>query len=442
MGDNQVLIASPSPSPHEDANRRWTDEQNTHAPIDVKLERNEGFEMGYGLTVKLNDNEIRMNEYAHVDSLTDAQHWSRFSPRGAQPPLQGLPQNLAFGSVSASPETSDSATPPSLTDSLQSAISDPMHPTSESFQSALHGPGPDVHDPSNMFRPYARDDELWPKGLPDYGPTKPGGLGLPYPSFPLGFNPTIGGSISESLAATNTLPLPGSYTYPQHGSFPDMFARPPAFEHHSTLFRPSQLSPPPTASTSSTSSGSSSPFMRGDAFEHAAHNDMYDHSGTWKQYSSNTGAYPSRPSQPYDPLHPPRGGQEWHTATCDPRGITAEDPHVRSAGYGDPIIPHPSHSPALSDHSASSSGRQGNMEERRGNGRSRCPEQDPGEGFHGMSKGLGLVPSTGSGERPAIYKIKKKPGVGPGTGEEMLGMGLEDVDERAVSTLTSQIACV
>lgn len=110
--------------------------------------------------------------------------------------------------------------------------------------------------------------------------------------------------------------------------------------------------------------------------------------------------------------------------------------HAHGNGYRDARIPIPSHSPALSDLSGSSGSGEpaGEAAVGSGNGRLRradivsrpCPYP-----LVPSSKGAvgGTAARSGSG---MMYKIKKKPG-GVGSEGQVLGMGLEDVDEHAVS---------
>jgi hypothetical protein len=323
-------------------------------------------------------------------------------------------------------------------------MSDPLHgPFPESFQSALHGPNPDIHTApehvdaaDGMLRPFgnAREEGMWLRTMDEFSCNKPLGLQLPYPL-------TSGPSTNQpsSLAPTTTFPPQKSaYLYDQQ-SYSNIFPHGNGqtylgSEMTSTSLKPGQLSPPPTASTASTSSGSSSPFT-GDVFDKSSPND-----GTWKHLDSHVTGYPySAPAHSEQFSYKtaqilPRPAQDWNGDTCDPRGIVAKHEREKYRPYGSPYnegVNHmPSHSPALSDMSGSSaSADHGEAADRSGRGRPCRP------GFGGMSP-YGSVPVTskdiGTGARPgAVYRVRKKPS-GPGAEGEKLGMGLEDVDERAV----------
>lgn len=358
-------------------------------------------------------------------------------------PLQVLP-NFSLNAVSTSPGTSDSSTPPSLSDSLQCSMSDPLQGSmSESFQSALHGPIPDIraqgHNGDNtdaVFPPYenTREEGSWLKNLAEFSGRKSIGLQLPYTSPASACGNT--GDLTGSLATSTALSLPGhAYPYPQQQSYSGIFphARNQVFPGPD-LNRLTQghISPQPTGSTSSNSSGSSSPFARGDVFESTARNDS-----TWKHFDASTNGFRAAPIHTecfsYETNHNPQVPLGWKADTCDPRGIVGEqgrdDSRTRANGYRGTIMPLPSHSPTLSDISGSSaSGERGEAVSGTGTGR---PDFRPAMSSYGSVPGESKC-VDGARDAPSefVYKLKKKSG--NGNGEEILGMGLEDVDERAV----------
>lgn len=112
--------------------------------------------------------------------------------------------------------------------------------------------------------------------------------------------------------------------------------------------------------------------------------------------------------------------------TCDPRGIIGKRERsasrMQGPARGDTMIPIPSHSPAISDLSGSSaSGEHGE-----GAGRQSC-HNEFGTGM--IPIGLVPIPSkdgSGTDARTGMAQRAKK------SEEDFLGMGLDDVDERAV----------
>ncbi|KAF8507715.1 hypothetical protein JB92DRAFT_2832683 [Gautieria morchelliformis] len=427
---------------------RWTNAQTIRDSTADKTESAESFNMAHGMGTKLGDPAMRLGDFGHGDALPNVEHWGRFSPRSSQAQLHGL-QNFSFNSTSVSLDTRVSVSP--LPDTLQSSMSDPLHaPFPESFQNALHGPRIDIRTapehvvdaPDGMLRPFgnAREEGTWRRTMDEFGCNKPLGLQLPYPL-------TGGASTNmpSSLAPTTTFPLQeNAYLYqqrPYSGIFPHRNGQTfSGSEMTSTFLKPVRLSPPPTASTASTSSGSSSPFTR-DVFNNSPPNDS-----TWKPVDANLIGYtypaPTHCDQfSYKTAQAiPRPAQDWNGETCDPRGIIGKHEREKYRTYGSPyneaVIPLPRHSPALSDMSGSSaSGDYGEAAGRSGRGGPHRSDFETGLSPYCAvpmgSKDAGIGVRTG-----VVYRIRKPSG--SGAEDEMLGMGLEDVDERALEFTSRQ----
>ena len=141
---------------------------------------------------------------------------------------------------------------------------------------------------------------------------------------------------------------------------------------------------------------------------------------------------------------PPQQGEAWATATCDPRGITgARGGGADRAWEGQVALTMPappSQAPgfAQTNPSPAFSGlppRNGAV--KRGRGRARRPDAQ------GRAESFYAAPRTLSGGGPYVLGKTKKKSVAAGgaDAEEVLGMGLEDIDERMVRAVLPFVAC-
>jgi len=397
---------------------RWSDTlSQTHSGMVTKVEAGGSYDIPFSLSMKGEHNEMGLNEFPQGNGFITSEQWSKFSHREA--PLQGYRSGFPPVHKTPSPPTSESATPPSLSSSLQSSGHESFPPY---YQSSLSDQGQHLHLPNShsyqeTFTPQSlsRGEETWPR---DYN--KIGGANKVNGAFPaLG----LGIGINPGLGLPKTLPPTSVHASNRHGNGFNFSSQ--ALHDTVTHMNPSgfsgsgHFSPPQTASTSSASSGSSSPSLRGE---------MYDR-GNWK-YPPNATQYGTLSSQPStQPM-------DWQS-TCDPRGIC----HERDMHGMLPIQPPHPHSQSPDDSDGSEHRDLSNDGGKRIKMRSRRIESGPYDWGHGHRHGLAKSMLIGSGANvDMIYRIHPSMSAGPGVKkkEEMLGMGLEDINEAELQFTSRQ----
>lgn len=370
---------------------QWPDTHPSFVPQCVKQE-NHSLDMGYDMNVKLNGHET--GDFRQSVPLSES--WNRFPPEESYALRPQFPSHK----LSPSPDSSETATPPSATGSLHTTLHDslPTPYTINSNSPAIDGFASSYAraDTDNFVRPLGlMREEPWSKNFGGEYRVAPS-----YPSLGLGLNPValppVGMSSYDSTYSS----------YPSHSSS-DINGH----HHYNQSNLSGHLSPPPTASTS-TSSGSSSPSL---------HGDFYEQRGSSKSSSSyqlGPNPYSSMPSSYHNPKHY-ACGNDWQT--CDPRGMASSHHNLL------PPLANHNHSPATSDSSCSADGKKPKIRPRRA------------DSNHSGGYEMGLAKSMIIGPTPTVemlYRVKKKVTSTPP--QPVLGMGLEDIDENEIEFTSRQ----